>query len=519
MPSKATIQSILHNPRLPSLPAVAIKVLELTRDDNVNFREVADVIQNDQALSIKIIRTVNSSYFGLSRPCTSISQAIVFLGLNTVKTLVLGFSLADSIDGSCEHDIGFDYASYWRRSLHAAVAAREIARVTDACDPEEAFLAALIQDVGMIALYRAFRDVYIQILDLANGHHAKLVAKEQQALEMDHAEVGAAIGEMWKLPEPLTCAIAHHHDTGRTPAAHAELTRVVETANAAAAMFSEPGETDAATAAGPSAAEFTRLMGERAGIASDDAMTMFQTLQDGARELASLFKVDINSPTEVDNVLSEAEDLRVYREVSRSHDERASKAATIATAEPDSPSSALSGAGGGPSGSVVCPTVFRQQLRSAILHAREHDGECIGLMMCRCGAATEDDETDDAAPPNFFSAEAIATHVGIDVLVCADRPDRVSMLLPRCDRVMIARLANTIRKHAGPASTSNPSGQIVADVPINIGAATYEWDSKQLVTDEQKLISLAEHALSMAETSGPGAIRIFNPTPRADQAA
>ena len=97
------LERVLSCPRLPTLPAVAIQVLELSSDADVRLSDLAYVIQNDQALASKVLRTVNSSDYGLSTPRPTISRAIAYLGLNTVRTLALSFTLVETIDG--EHVI------------------------------------------------------------------------------------------------------------------------------------------------------------------------------------------------------------------------------------------------------------------------------------------------------------------------------------------------------------------------------------------------------------------------------
>src|SRR5688572_30079637 len=103
-----TQDKLLANPRLPTLPAVAMRILELTSNPRIDMAQVSNVIRNDQALSVKVLRTVNSSYYGLSKQCTTIRQAIVYLGLNAVKTLALSFTLVDSISGLDDDDVSFD---------------------------------------------------------------------------------------------------------------------------------------------------------------------------------------------------------------------------------------------------------------------------------------------------------------------------------------------------------------------------------------------------------------------------
>ena len=120
----AAIERVLAIPNLPTLPAVAIRVLELTSGRDASVREIASVIENDPALASKVLRTVNSSFFGLSRRCGSIQQALVFLGLHSLKALVLSFTLTRAVDGHDDDEVGFDFLSYWRRSIYSAAAAR-----------------------------------------------------------------------------------------------------------------------------------------------------------------------------------------------------------------------------------------------------------------------------------------------------------------------------------------------------------------------------------------------------------
>src|SRR3954462_9959538 len=112
-------------PNLPSLPAIALQVLQLAQREDVDISEIARVISKDPALSGKILKTVNSSFYGRAQAVGTISHALVILGLQSVKSLVLGFSLVTNL--SKEKPKGFDHLAYWRRSIYGATAARAIA--------------------------------------------------------------------------------------------------------------------------------------------------------------------------------------------------------------------------------------------------------------------------------------------------------------------------------------------------------------------------------------------------------
>ena len=206
--SAPALQDVVTCPNLPSLPTVALELLEVTRDDDVPLDQIARVVQNDPALTAKILRTVNSSYYGLARPCSTISRALVYLGLSTVKSLVLSFGLVE-LTGRTRR--GLDLVEYWRRSLVSAAAARRIAARSGHGDAEEAFIAALMQDIGMLAIHVAAGDQYHGLLAHAGADHTRLPGIEQQVLGFDHAQVGGRLGHRWRLPGSMVEAIERHH--------------------------------------------------------------------------------------------------------------------------------------------------------------------------------------------------------------------------------------------------------------------------------------------------------------------
>src|ERR1043165_5784069 len=135
------LQRIKQCPNLPSLPSIAMQVLDLAQKADADIAEIARIISKDPALSSKILRTVNSSFYGRSQNVSTISHALVILGLQSVKTLVLGFSLVSNL--SKNKSKGFKHVTYWRRSIYAATAARSIAAKAGVVQQEEAFLAGL----------------------------------------------------------------------------------------------------------------------------------------------------------------------------------------------------------------------------------------------------------------------------------------------------------------------------------------------------------------------------------------
>ncbi|MDB5319335.1 MAG: hypothetical protein JWN40_966 [Phycisphaerales bacterium] len=196
-------------PSLPSLPRVAIEVLNLAEDPQVALPALARIISQDAALVAKTLRTVNSSFYGLSHKISGIDHALVVLGLEGIKTIVLGFSLVSDLKRAKPRG-GFDHLAYWRRSIYAATAARVFAERFGVVMGEEAFLAALLMDIGMLALDQVLGKEYAEITDRAPSH-AGLPPIEMAKLGMTHAEVAGELAIHWKLPPVLAVPIGHHH--------------------------------------------------------------------------------------------------------------------------------------------------------------------------------------------------------------------------------------------------------------------------------------------------------------------
>ena len=224
------LDDILNCPSIPTLPAVAIRVLELTSDPDVKMDELAKEIQVDQGIAAKILRTVNSSFYGLRKRCSSIEHALVMLGLNPVKSLVLGFSLVSSVKGQ-EGD-EFDYLGYWKRGLTSAVAAKFAAEMAgNKMITDEAFLAGLFQDIGMVAMHRTLDDKYLSIIKSTEGNHARLAKAELDSLEIQHAVVGAMMCENWKIPHEIVIPVRYHDRPTACPQEFSQTARCVALGN------------------------------------------------------------------------------------------------------------------------------------------------------------------------------------------------------------------------------------------------------------------------------------------------
>lgn len=189
---------------LYSLPAVAMQVVKLTAEPKVDLRKLKECIEADPALTARILRTVNSSLFGLSRQVTDLNQSLALLGLRPLKMLVLGFSLPPAMTNNLHGDA---LRAYWRRTLMKAVGCRLLAqRVRQPED--EAFIAGLLQDVGALVLWQKRGEQYRLLRGDTFARDGDLLLAERDALGFDHLELSAGLLEQWRLPQRLALAVS-----------------------------------------------------------------------------------------------------------------------------------------------------------------------------------------------------------------------------------------------------------------------------------------------------------------------
>jgi len=191
--------------QLYSLPAVAMKVLELTNNPEVDTRALKECIENDPALTGKILRVVNSSLFGLSRQVSDLNQALALLGTKPLKLLVLGFSLPGGLFSGVTGEV---LGRYWRHTLTKAVAGREISETLWQTPGDDAFIAGLLQDLGMLLLIQELGEPYVKFLDKVWAGRRELAALEAELLGFDHTALSARLLVQWGLPQGLVDAVA-----------------------------------------------------------------------------------------------------------------------------------------------------------------------------------------------------------------------------------------------------------------------------------------------------------------------
>jgi HD-like signal output (HDOD) protein len=196
---------------LPTLPSMLNNINQMILNPKTSAKEVAQVISSDPALTSKVLRVVNSSFYGFPNRITTITHAIVILGFNTIKSIVLSSTIFDVFRRTVKPG-DFDRTEFWKHSIGCGAAAKVIGRRLNYPMLEELFIAGLLHDVGKIVLDQFIPDKFVEVLNLVRSRDILVVEAEAQILGATHADVGAWLFEKWNLSKGLVETTRCHHN-------------------------------------------------------------------------------------------------------------------------------------------------------------------------------------------------------------------------------------------------------------------------------------------------------------------
>lgn len=306
-----TVRQQLESCRtLPTLPAVATQIVSMGRRENCDMAALADLISQDPVIAARIMSAANSPVFAArGQRITTVRQAVMRMGASSVITLALSFSLVRT---GPRNNRALDYGRFWKRALVSGIAARALSEVT-AQDPEELFMAGMIQDIGVLALNEAVPDQYRQVLGQSGDDHLRMERIEREVLGTDHREVGAWLAERWGLPEYLIHSVQLSHNP-RSEEAKPELEKLVSAVGVSgfvAEIWSGVGKRGDATR---QAAECARLW---LGMGGESFTRMLAQIAKSFPEVAHLFSIPDDGKMQA--VLDEARDSLVTLSLKNAH--------------------------------------------------------------------------------------------------------------------------------------------------------------------------------------------------------
>lgn len=209
---RSTIETITD---LPTLPVVVGRITSQIANPSTNAADIGRLIEQDQALTGKVLRLVNSAYYGFPKQIKSIQHAVVILGFNKVKTIIITASVFGAFKN--RKSMGLDLERFWQHSLGTAIAAKVAAEAIGmAHAAEDAFIGGLLHDIGKVVLDQYQPTIYGPIVKYANDKGILLLEAEKEVMGVTHATVGEWVMEKWRLPPTIVRMVADHHNPNKS---------------------------------------------------------------------------------------------------------------------------------------------------------------------------------------------------------------------------------------------------------------------------------------------------------------
>lgn len=303
-----SLESILASERIPSLPEVAARIVEIARDPDPNYDQLIETIRTDPAIAGRILKTANSALLGMRTRANSIEQAVPRLGTTMVRTLVLGFCLAEYQNRN-SFNLRRSYQMVWRESLTQAAVAEALGeRQGGKVDPANWFLAGLLQDIGRLALLHTCGEAYVEnVLEPEDERTQR--QREQEWLGFTHVEVSQGLCRKWNLESEFIDAIGVHHASAHRvvplkfvsstslPAALITATHVSEYLEAVSHNLSCSRE------------HIERLLMQVFALRPNDVFRVLADIDSRVGELSATFGIDVGRPPALESILAEAQEL------------------------------------------------------------------------------------------------------------------------------------------------------------------------------------------------------------------
>ncbi|MCI0589677.1 MAG: HDOD domain-containing protein [Planctomycetes bacterium] len=300
----ALLEKIRRPETLPAISPVALEIVRLCDRDESNFEAIAALAGREPAIAARLVVIANSPIFGTSRGVTDAGQALSVAGLRGARLAALVSCVADGMGR--RRIPGFDHERFWRGALVTALAASRVSQLARTGRREEAFLAGLVQDVGVFSLAEALGEPYVLLLREAGAEGVELASLETSRLGLHHGQVAAAILESRSFPLEILAAVRCHPEgpAKRPPRTHADrLAACLYVAEAARRALRKP---DLATLA-----DLRTRAAKTLGLAGNEVSDILQHVQTNMDGAADLLALPIGSPTDLPEIHRQAQDLLV----------------------------------------------------------------------------------------------------------------------------------------------------------------------------------------------------------------
>jgi diguanylate cyclase (GGDEF)-like protein len=268
--------------KLPSPPAIAVRILEAVNKEETSYEELGRIISTDPALSTRILQVANSSFYGLPSRVDSIQRAMAILGCNALKNIALSFVIAKEM--RTESAEAFDFDIFWKRSVTAGVSAGLIASLIGN-KSDDIFVTALLQDIGIVMMYMCKPDKYLKVLDEKKATGKPVVLVERALFGFDHQDVGMNVLKSWGLPSTIFQPIGYHHQGRDCPSDHSDHAAILMLSDKMSSIYHGNHSAEKLQ-------EIKTSLTSRYGVESSRIEALVDTVADETVQALSFFDID-----------------------------------------------------------------------------------------------------------------------------------------------------------------------------------------------------------------------------------
>jgi HD-like signal output (HDOD) protein/GGDEF domain-containing protein len=467
---------------LPSLPAVAVEVLRLCREEETTLDDLAEVLAHDPALSARLLRFANSSLYNLGDEVRTLQRAALVLGMKTVQLMSLSFSLVSSLprEGTAG---SFDYRTFWRRSLVRAVTARSLASRVGSLAQDEAFLCGLLAEIGQLVLARCLPREYEPVLRAAQAARVWPGPElEQSLLGFDQTDVSESLLRSWQLPGVIGFAIgAQARPAGPgadTPGEVRELVHVLSVASAVTELLIQERGSEALERVETLAAQHFQL-------SPAELHEFLVSLEAPIQETAELLSMPLPPGKSPETLLEEARAELLAR--------------TAARADVPLPTDPVTGL----APSEACTRFLEQEVRSRLQGSSNRPLGVLCLAIERFAELARG-SADSGAALERIAAQVLRGHTRRCDFCARLSPGSFALILGEASPRRIRALAERLR--AEIAARASPGGAGETGPGVCIGAVCL--GRPRTLSDARVLLEVAQRLLARAQARGAGAIEV-----------
>jgi putative nucleotidyltransferase with HDIG domain len=202
-----------HLSGLPPFPKVTIKLLAMLEDDTISVDDLSRIISADPSLVLKVLHLANSPFYMVSKPVESVKEAVMVLGINTIKSITTAASVQKGLAAVKPRTDAFDMLGFWRHSYATAISANKLGRQSDPMIADTLYVAGLIHDIGKVIMAYYWPEVWKGIVNSLQVSSESFLEVEQRLFHWSHTQIGAQLCRNWQFPDKIVSLVEHHHDT------------------------------------------------------------------------------------------------------------------------------------------------------------------------------------------------------------------------------------------------------------------------------------------------------------------